>query len=125
LRSLQRANLHQVTLIINNAEHKVSIAANPQFKSVYAFDFDMKKVNLQSLFREHQTNKRQRVYKKKVRKFLKMKAVKPLKQQTKNQKEQGSQYLDSILLTFANSKRKQALQECNLSAIGFVAGIEG
>jgi hypothetical protein len=49
LRSLQRGNLQQVTLLINDKEQKVSIAANPQFKNVHAFDAEMKKLNLQTL----------------------------------------------------------------------------
>jgi hypothetical protein len=49
LRSLQRGNLQQVTVVINNEEQKLSISANPQFKTVNAFDGEMKKVNLHTL----------------------------------------------------------------------------
>ena len=44
MQSLERGNVHQVSLVKGDKEEKVFIEANPQFKSLNLYDSNMKKV---------------------------------------------------------------------------------
>ena len=60
IRSLERGNLQSATLQVNGKEEKIYLAANPNFKSLNAFDSNMNKIKLSDVLqKQEQSNKQE------------------------------------------------------------------
>ena len=60
MRSLERGNLQSATLQVNGKDEKIFLAANPNFKSLNAFDSNMNKIKLSDVLqKQEQSNKQE------------------------------------------------------------------